>query len=78
MYLQNLKGHSYGCNKVLYYYNHKKDDSIKKIVLLAPCDIPSEGKKFLNEEEYKKAKEESTRLVQENKENELIDFFCNG
>ena len=75
-----LEGHSYGCNKVLYYYNHKKDDSIKKIVLLAPCDIPSEGKKFLSEEEYSKAKEESTRLVQENKENELIDFsvMANG
>lgn len=68
-----LEGHSYGCNKVLYYYNHRKDDSIKKIVLLAPCDIPSEGKKFLSEEE-------STRLVQENKENELIDFsvMANG
>lgn len=75
-----LEGHSYGCNKVLYYYNHRKDDSIKKIVLLAPCDIPSEGKKFLSEEEYNKAKEESTRLVQENKENELIDFsvMANG
>lgn len=75
-----LEGHSYGCNKVLYYYNHKKDNSIKKIVLLAPCDIPSEGKKFLSEEEYNKAKEESTRLVQENKENELIDFsvMANG
>lgn len=75
-----LEGHSYGCNKVLYYYNHKKDDSIKKIVLLAPCDIPSEGKKFLSEEEYNKAKEESTRLIKENKENELIDFsvMANG
>ena len=75
-----LEGHSYGSNKFLYYYNHKKDDSIKKIVLLAPCDIPSEGKKFLSEEEYNKAKEESTRLVQENKENELIDFsvMANG
>ena len=75
-----LEGHSYGCNKVLYYYNHRKDDIIKKIVLLAPCDIPSEGKKFLSEEEYNKAKEESTRLVQENKENELIDFsvMANG
>lgn len=75
-----FEGHSYGCNKVLYYYNHRKDDSIKKIVLLAPCDIPSEGKKFLSEEEYKNAKEESTRLVQENKENELIDFsvMANG
>ena len=69
-----LEGHSYGCNKVLYYYNNKKDESIKKIVLLAPCDIPSEGKKFLSEEEYKIAKEESTRLVNEGKENELIDF----
>ena len=75
-----LEGHSYGCNKVLYYYNHKKDDSIKKIVLLAPCDIPSEGKKFLSEEEYRIAKEESTRLVNEGKENELIDFsvMANG
>lgn len=69
-----LEGHSYGCNKVLYYYNHKKDDSIKKIVLLAPCDIPSEGKKFLSDEEYKTAKEESTRLVNKGKANELIDF----
>ena len=75
-----LEGHSYGCNKVLYYYNHRKDDSIKKIVLLAPCDIPSEGKKFLSEEEYNKSKEESTRLVQENKEIDLIDFsvMANG
>lgn len=75
-----LEGHSYGCNKVLYYYNHKKDNSIKKIVLLAPCDIPSEGKKFLSEDEYEKAKIESTKLVQENKENELIDFsvMANG
>lgn len=31
-----LEGHSYGCNKVLYYYNQKKDENIKKIVLLAP------------------------------------------
>lgn len=75
-----LEGHSYGCNKVLYYYNRNKDDSVKKIVLLAPCDIPSEGKKFLSEEEYKIAKEEATRLVNERKEKELIDFsiMANG
>lgn len=75
-----LEGHSYGCNKVLYYYNNTKDNSIKKIVLLAPCDITFEAKKFLSEEEYKKAKEESTRLVNENKEKELIDFsiMANG
>lgn len=75
-----LEGHSYGCNKVLYYYKHKKDDKIKKIVLLAPCDIPSEGKKFLSDEEYKTAKDESTRLVKEGKDSELIDFsiMANG
>lgn len=75
-----LEGHSYGCNKVLYYYNHKKDNSIKKIILLAPCDMPAECTKFLSKEEYNKIKEESTRLVNENKENELIDFsvMANG
>ena len=75
-----LEGHSYGCNKVLYYYNHKKSDSIKKIVLLSPCDIPSEGKKFLSKEEYEKTKSDSTRLVQEGKESVLIDFpvMANG
>ena len=75
-----LEGHSYGCNKVLYYYNKKKDDSINKIVLLAPCDIPSEGKKFLNKTEYEIAKEDATRLVNERKEQELIDFsvMANG
>lgn len=69
-----LEWHSYGCNKAIYYYNHKKYNNIKQIILLAPCDIPSLSKKFLSEEEYKKAKEESTRLVKENVENELIDF----
>ena len=69
-----LEWHSYWCNKVLYYYNNTKDDCIKKIVLLAPCDIPAETKKFLSKEEYEKAKNKSTKLVNENKENELIDF----
>ena len=69
-----LEGHSYGCSKVLYYYHHKKDDSISKLVLLAPCDTPGETMKFLSTEEYNKAREESERLVKENKETELIDF----
>lgn len=75
-----LEGHSYGCSKVLYYYDNKKDESIKQIVLLAPCDTPGETIKFLSNEEYNKAKEESERLVNENKENELIDFsvMANG
>lgn len=69
-----LEGHSYGCNKVIYYYTKKKDSDIKKIILLAPCEIPAECKKFLSKEEYEKAKNESTKLVTHNKENELIDF----
>ena len=69
-----LEWHSYWCNKILYYYNNIKDNCIKKIVLLAPCDIPAETKKFLSKEEYEKTKKESTRLVNESKENELIDF----
>lgn len=69
-----LEGHSYGCNKILYYYTKKKNLDIKGIVLLGPCDIPSECKKFLTSEEYKLAKEESTRLVKVKKEKELIDF----
>ena len=48
--------------------------------MLAPCDVPSEGKKFLSKEEYDKAKSDSTRLVQEGKESDLIDFsvMANG
>ena len=69
-----LEWHSYGCNKILYYYNYKKDINIKQIVLLAPCDMPSLTKKFLSEEEYNIAKDESAKLVKEHKENELINF----
>ena len=69
-----LEWHSYGCNKILYYFNQKKDDSIRKIILLAPCDIPSECKKFLSNEEYERLKEESTILVKEGKGRELINF----
>ncbi len=73
-----LEGHSYGCNKVVYYYNKKNDESIEKIVLLAPCDIPQECIKFLSKEEYEIARKEAIRLVNEGKENELIDFSVNA
>ena len=73
-----LEGHSYGCNKVSYYYSKKKDESIKKMVLLAPCDIHRECVKFLSEEEYKTAQREATRLINEGKEDELIDFSVNA
>ena len=54
------------------------ENRIKKIVLLAPCDIPREGMKFLSKEEYEIAKKESTRLVNEGKGNELVDFSVNA
>lgn len=75
-----LQGHSYGCNKVLYYYSQSKSENIKKLILLAPCDIPSECIKFLSKEEYETAKKTSTKLVKEGKEKELIDFsvMANG
>ena len=73
-----LEGHSYGCNKVIYYYNKKKDNSISKIVLLAPCDIPQECAKFLGKEEYEIAKRESTRLINEGKQRKLINFSVNA
>ncbi len=74
-----LEGHSYGCNKVLYYYNQRKDDIFKKLVLLAPCDIPSETKMFLGEE-YERVKAEATKCVEENKGRELLDYpiMANG
>lgn len=73
-----LEGHSYGCNKIIYYYNKKKDNSISKIVLLAPCDIPQECAKFLGKEEYEIAKRESTRLINEGKQRKLINFSVNA
>ena len=73
-----LEGHSYGCNKVIYYYNKKKDNSISKIVLLAHCDIPQECAKFLGKEEYEIAKRESTRLINEGKQKQLINFSVNA
>lgn len=75
-----LEGHSYGCNKVLYYYHMKHDKDIKNIVLLAPCDIPAEVKKYLNNEEYNKAFNDSSKLIKEGKAKELIDFkiMANG
>ena len=72
-----LEGHSYGCNKVLYY---QKDKDIKNIVLLVPCDILAEVNKCLNSEEYNKAFNDSDKLIKERKSKELIDFkiMANG
>lgn len=48
-----LQGHSYGCNKVVWYAQNDKFDG--KLILLAPCDI-CDPKKF----EHKKARNGET------------------
>ncbi len=45
-----LQGHSYGCNKVIYYYFKNKVKNISSIILLAPCDIVEEFKMFIGDE----------------------------
>lgn len=68
-----LEGHSYGCNKVIYYYDKKKDTCIKNIVLLAPCDIPTMIKKYTGDK-YRECINNATKLIKNKKENELIEF----
>ena len=65
---------------MLYYYDKMNDGCIKRIVLLAPCDIPEESKKFLSSEEYETAVRESKTLVQKGRDNELINYsvMANG
>lgn len=74
-----LEGHSYGCNKVIYYYYNKKQENINNIILLAPCDIPTEIENYTGNK-YKEYIKKSKKLIESNKENELIDFnvFANG
>lgn len=74
-----LEGHSYGCNKVV-YYNHKvKKQRIKNIILLAPCDIPKEIEEYTGDM-YNLCVKKSKELIDNNNGNELIDFpiFSNG
>lgn len=69
-----LEGHSYGCNKILYYYSNKKDHSIKKLILLSPCDVISAVVQGLSEEKKEEIKKELPKLIREKKENETVDF----
>lgn len=63
---------------MIYYYNNKKDESIKKLVLLGPCDIQQECKMYLDEDEYNNLETESARLVKEGKSSRLLDFSLNA
>lgn len=47
-----LQGHSYGCNKAIYYYLNNPSN-IKNIILLAPCDLVEINRKWIsNYDEY--------------------------
>ena len=74
-----LEGHSYGCNKAVYYYTQKQDESVKMIVLLAPCDIPKEVENYTGKD-YQNCIRKAEELIKNGKEEELIDFcvFANG
>lgn len=74
-----LEGHSYGCNKAVYYYTQKQDESIKMMVLLAPCDIPKEVENYTGKD-YQTCISKAKELIENGKEEELIDFcvFVNG
>lgn len=75
-----LHGHSYGCNKVLYYYAKRRDPMIKRIIILAPCDVPGLLKAVTPQEAYERAVADADALLAANKPDELISFpfFATG
>lgn len=68
-----LQGHSYGCNKAVYYYYKSKDPSISNIILLAPCDIIKEFQVFIGEE-YSRYIDKCKKAIESNNENKIIDY----
>lgn len=65
-----LGGHSYGCNKVVYYLYKTSCKDISKYILLAPCDM-----QVYSEEELTSIKEYlpiANKLKEDNKLDELI------
>lgn len=75
-----LHGHSYGCNKVLYYYAKRKSPNISRIIILAPCDVSGLLKAATPVEIYEKAVSDADRLIAAGKPDELISFpfFATG
>ena len=71
-----LHGHSYGCNKVLYYYAKRRDPAIKCIMILSPCDVPGFLKLMAPADKYEKACSEAERLMAEGQPDTLIEFPC--
>lgn len=67
-----LQGHSYGCNKVIHYYSERPNNSISKIILLAPCDIIEEIKVYMGNK-YNDCIEQANELIKSKKENKLIN-----
>lgn len=71
-----LGGHSYGCNKVIYYLHKTNSKDISKYILLAPCDM-----KVYSEEELKSIKEYlpiANKLKEENNLDKIIPIQYAG
>ena len=73
-----LQGHSFGCSKVIYYYDKiKKDDLIKNIILLAPCDIIKSTQNILGETIYNFYVEKAKTMILNNQGNNLMSDTIN-
>lgn len=66
-----LEGHSYGCNKVINYYSKTNNEVIKKIVLLAPCDVVEEPKIKLGNK-YKEVVGFAQEMINKNEGDKLL------
>ena len=69
-----LEGHSYGCNKAVYYYTQKQDESVKMIVLLAPCDIPKEVENYTGKDYQTCIRKVHATFLDIEKEKEKVQF----
>jgi pimeloyl-ACP methyl ester carboxylesterase len=58
-----LQGHSYGCNKVIYFQYKKQSGIITTCALLSPCDIPGLQYEYLADR-FDQVFEEATRQVE--------------
>lgn len=64
-----LMGHSYGCNKCIFYYYKKKPDILGMILASAPDMV---GLQFLRQKDYSTLIEEAKRNVQEGNPTKLL------
>lgn len=73
-----LQGHSFGCSKVINYYDKIAEDKmIKNIILLAPCDIVKSTQNILGDALYNGYLEKAKTMISNNKGNSLMSDSLN-